>query len=421
MSGPATLRCYFTLCLALAVGCGNDRTTGGDDTPPDPGSGPRFYEDVAPILATSCVQCHQPGGIAPFSLISYEDATGVAELIPNQVMTRSMPPWGADNSGSCNTFQDARWLADDDIATIVAWANGDRLEGDPAAAPPLPPMPPPLSRVDATAAMTESYIADQTLSDDYRCFIVDPKVATDQFLTGFEVRPGEPAVVHHILLFQLDTPEAETAAANLDAQSAGPGYTCFGGAGAAATLLGVWAPGMRVGTYPANTGLPVKGGRKMLIQIHYHNHGTPLADQTAVDLRLEPTVADPSFLFLMPATNLSLPPGLPSVATTNSLTLPGFIGQYNVWGVYPHMHTLGRTLRLETDHAGSSQCLIDVPRWDFNWQQGYFYDGPPKIVGGGDTLRITCTHDTTSRTQTVTWGEGTEDEMCLAFAYVSQY
>jgi len=269
--------------------------------------------------------------------------------------------------------------------------------------------------------MTQSYIPDQTLSDDYRCFIVDPGVATDKFLTGFEVRPGEPAIVHHILLFQLDTADAETTAANLDGQSPGPGYTCFGGAGAAATLLGVWAPGMRVAGYPANTGLPVKGGRKMLIQIHYHNHGEPLSDLTAVDLRLETTVANPSFLFLMPATNLSLPPGLASVATTNAVTLPGFLPQYNVWGVYPHMHTLGRTLRLEAEHAGISQCLVDVPRWDFNWQQGYFYDGPPKIAGGCDTLRITCTHDTTSRTQTTTWGEGTEDEMCLAFAYVSQY
>jgi copper type II ascorbate-dependent monooxygenase-like protein len=413
---PATL-----VWLLFVVACGSDTAPGGDDTPPPPPGGPRFYEDVAPILARQCVGCHQPGGIAPFSLITYADASDVAELIPNQVTTRSMPPWGADNSGGCNTFQDARWLADDEIATIVAWASGDKLEGDPAAAPPLPEKPPGLSRVDATAAMTESYIADQTLSDDYRCFIVDPGVATDQFLTGFEVRPGEPAVVHHILLFQLADAAAETAAANLDAQSPGPGYTCFGGAGANANLLGVWAPGMRVATYPANTGLKVLGGRKMLIQIHYHNHGTPLPDRTAVDLRLEPSVANPSLLFLFPATNLSLPPGLPSVATTNTLTLPGILGQYNVWGVYPHMHTLGRTLRLENTHAGQTQCLIDVPRWDFNWQQGYFYDGPPKIAGGGDTLRITCTHDTTSRTTTTTWGEGTNDEMCLAFAYVSPY
>jgi hypothetical protein len=262
---------------------------------------------------------------------------------------------------------------------------------------------------------------DPQLPDDYRCFIVDPALAADTFLTGFEVRPGAPEVVHHILLFQLDTANAETNAASLDAQSPGPGYTCFGGPGAAASLLAVWAPGVRAATYPETTGLALKGGRKMVLQIHYHAHGLAVPDQTAVDLMTQTSVAEPAFLYLLAAPDLYIPPQQASFTTTNQYQLPGFLGAYNVWGVFPHMHTLGRTLRAEVDHANQTTCLVDVPRWDFNWQQGYFYNGPPKIAGGGDMVRISCTHDTTSRSTPTTWGEGTDDEMCLAFLYVSQY
>ena len=133
------------------------------------------------------------------------------------------------------------------------------------------------------------------------------------------------------------------------------------------------------------------------------------------------TVANPSSLYLLAAPDLYLPPGKPEVHTRNQYMLPGFVGQYNVWGVFPHMHTRGRSLRVEVDHAGQTQCITDVPRWDFNWQQGYFSDGPPRIAGGGDMLRIECVHDTMGAAGPITWGEGTDDEMCLAFIYVSPY
>jgi hypothetical protein len=89
-----------------------------------------------------------------------------------------------------------------------------------------------------------------------------------------------------------------------------------------------------------------------------------------------------------------------------------------VFGVYPHMHTLGRTLRVTRTAAGATQCLVDVPRWDFNWQQFYFYD-EPIVLEPGDVLNITCGYDTRSRSDAVTWGEGTSDEMCLNFLYAS--
>jgi hypothetical protein len=413
---------FLLFALFLVGACGSDSVESpGDDNPPVPPDGLKFYEDIAPILNKHCVTCHREGGAGPFPLITYEDVATVVELISPMVSTRTMPPFNADNSGECNTYKDARWMTDDEISKVVEWADGARLVGDPATAPAVPALPPALARVDATAAMTESYLPAFPRPDDYRCFIMDPGIATDTFLTGFEVRPGSPEVVHHILLFQLDTANAETTVANLDAQSAGPGYECFGGVGAGASLLAVWAPGVRAATYPAGTGLPVKGGRKMVIQIHYHQHPMEFADQTAIDLMLDPAVPEPAFLYLLAAPDLYVPPQQEAFVVTNQYQLPNFFGTFNVWGVFPHMHTLGTSLRAEFDHLGQPTCLTDVPRWDFNWQQGYFYDGPPKIVGGGDMLRISCTYNTMSKGTPTMWGEGTEDEMCLAFAYVSQY
>ena len=406
-------------CLLVVAACGKDTSTDG----PDSGSSSslRFYEDVAPILAEHCVACHRPGGAAPFSLITLDQVLDSAGAIPFQVMSRKMPPYGADNSGSCNTFDNARWLSDGEIKTLTDWLASTRAPGNAADAPKVPDPPPPLPRVDATAQMPVAYTPSASMEDDYRCFIVDPGIATDRYLTGFEVRPGQPTEVHHILMYQLDSAASETTAANLDAQSAGPGYTCFGGVGAGANLVGVWAPGMRVVSYPTGTGLPLKATRKIVLQIHYHPHGTSIPDTTAVDLMTETTVPNPSLLYLMADTNLYLPPMQANASVGSEVQLPGFLGQYNVWGVFPHMHTLGRTLHLDLVHAGHDQCLIDVPRWDFNWQQGYFYKGVPLVAGGGDTLRINCTYDTTGRTAPVTWGEGTNDEMCLAFVYVSPY
>jgi hypothetical protein len=132
----------------------------------------------------NCIGCHTAGGIAPFPLETYEDALAVAPAIGIAVAKREMPPWGADNSGDCNTWEDARWLTDAEIDTITAWAYGDKAAGDPANMPPVPPLAPGLPAVAATVDMGVTYTPNASLSDDYRCFIVDYDQPTEKFLTG---------------------------------------------------------------------------------------------------------------------------------------------------------------------------------------------------------------------------------------------
>ncbi len=380
---------------------------------------PKYYEDVAPILQERCVSCHVAGGIAPFPLTSYEAAAAVASSIKATTAARTMPPWGVDNSGSCHTYADARWLSDEEIDTLRGWADGGAPEGNPEAAPTPTSTTPGLQRVDATVDMGSSYTPNATYSDDYRCFVVDSVTTTDAYLTAFEVRPGEPKVVHHIILYGL-TAEGETAAVQNDVNDPGLGYECFGGPGSAgAYWLGAWAPGIRVVEYPANTGILVSGNRKMVMQIHYNLANGALPDRTRIDLMGEATVAKPSSLAVISDFNLALSPGQSNATHTFSYPLDFMTGPAVVYAVFPHMHLLGKSSLLEIIRSDDTiECVQDGYRWDFAWQQLYFYESPI-IAQPSDVLRMTCHYDTTSRTEVTTFGEGSEDEMCASIIYSS--
>jgi hypothetical protein len=397
-----------------ASGCGDDdedvvgSTSGVADT------SITFYRDVAPILYEHCVSCHAPGGIGSMSLLDYQSAALLAGLIKDKTATRAMPPWPADNSGACNTFEDARWLSDQEIATLGAWVDGGAIAGDPADGPSLPAPPPGLDHVSATLDMGVEYIPDDTLDDDYRCFVLDPGLSETQYLTGYQVRAGDARVVHHVILFALDSQQAEDQALAMVAND-GTGYPCIGGAGVpAARFVAGWAPGGGPTQYPEGTGLMLPAGRKMILQVHYNLAQGALPDRTRVDLQLAPTVEHAAQITRISNTKLALPPGQKAVAVEAQLVIPE---AGTLYGVAPHMHTLGRSQRVEKVGSGGTSCVVDVPAWDFHWQQLYFYQ-QPMALAAGDVLNLTCVYDTIGQTQTVTNGEGTDDEMCLALLYV---
>jgi hypothetical protein len=383
---------------------------------------PTFSEDVAPILARECASCHAEGGIAPFALATFEDAFEHAEEIRASVESREMPPWHINNSGSCQKFPDARELSQAEIDTISAWVDAGALAGDLDAKLPEPEPLERLERVDATIDMGVDYLPDAALTDDYRCFIVDPGIAADAFLTGYEVLAGEPKVVHHMVLFTITSPEGEAEADARDAADPGPGYTCFGGSEVAdSNFVTAWAPGVLVQRFPQGTGLKLTGGRRLIMQIHYNTLAGLLPDRTRINLELEDSVNFEGFNFLIGDFDMILPPGEESATTAGSFFIsPDILPiSVRVHAVFPHMHTLGRTLNVDVNKAnGDDLCLADIPNWDFHWQQFYLYEEAAR-VGPGDTVNIGCSYDTTSRTEPVTFGERTQDEMCLAFLYIT--
>jgi hypothetical protein len=307
-------------------------------------------------------------------------------------------------------------LTDDEIDLLQAWADAGAPEGDPTLTPELPPPPEDLTGVDVTVSPSEDYVPNAALSDDYRCFLVDPGLSANRFIVAYEVIPGDSREVHHVILFAPKDAAAEAAAEAKDEAESGLGYTCFGGTGVDAEPRALWAPGVEVVTLPAGTGLPLTAGRKLILQIHYNTHAGAFPDRTTVRMRSAASVGKIATYQPVADQEMNVAPGQALGTTTRMHQVqaqPAII-----YGAAPHMHTLGRTLKVNLSSGSSSRCLVNVDRWDFHWQNAWWYTTPIQVTALTG-LTITCGYDTTSRTTPVVWGEGTNDEMCLAYLYMT--
>ncbi|MBX3270725.1 MAG: hypothetical protein KF729_10710 [Sandaracinaceae bacterium] len=393
---------------------------GGSDGGGPPTGDTTYYGHVRPILVENCTMCHQPTGIAPFALQTYEEASEVGERMAEITAARIMPPFLADNSGECQTFSNHRGLTDAEIATIGRWVEQGMLEGDPSTPAPTPSELPSLGTADLTLEMPDTYAIMQGMDDDYRCFVIETGTTADTYVTGYEVHPGNTQRVHHVIVYNPTSDAAAREARNLDATegAVGDGYQCFGGPRVDAAPMVLWAPGAGATLFPRGTGVQLAAGRAQVVQIHYNNlvRGAPTDDRTRVDLRTASS-ASPAYIVPLAHTGIVLPPRMASVTQTTSQSLSVLPVPVRAHGMFPHMHTLGRQLRVERT-GSSDECLIDVPRWDFNWQLAYWFTRPITIQPS-DTVSITCTYNTMSRDDTVRWGDGTQDEMCLNFFYLT--
>lgn len=396
-----------------------------------------WHRDVRPLVERSCVACHQDGNIAPFTLQSYDEAWPLREAIAGVVAARTMPPWLP--GPGCTDYEGDPSLTEEEIATFVGWADEDGPLGSPADYAPLPSPPPSgLSRVDLEVALPVPY-TPQASPDDYRCFLADWPHDTTTYVTGFAARPDRLEEVHHVIVYAIDPAQAAQYEA-LDAAEDGPGYTCFGGPGgtslsSAGTWLGAWAPGGQGSDYPEGVGLRMDPGAKIVVQIHYNTLAVePAPDQTVVEFRLDDQVEREGYMLLWAdidwlSGEMPIPAGSPSTVHTWALD-PTFVMDYLtdvippnapflVYSASHHMHQLGVRGRSEIERAdGSIDCLLDIPRWDFDWQKGHGFT-EPKRFDPGDTLRLQCEFDNSAGKSDVNWGEGTEDEMCLGVYFIS--
>jgi hypothetical protein len=396
-----------------------------------PGGGPEklnptFHKDIAPILNANCVSCHQTGQIAPFTLTSFADAFEHGAEMQIQTEARLMPPWHIEDGGDCQSYLDSRLLTDEQIETIRVWFDNGMPEGNPADAPPPPPPPPTIDRIDAALDMNVDYLPDETITDDYRCFLVDPGLTVDKLMTAYEVLPGTPEIVHHIILFSINSDQAQLEAESLDGADGRPGYTCFGDAGVDANPVIAWAPGINFQEIPRGLGVRLPANRKLAMQVHYNIQAVKPGqeiptDRTSVNLKLEDENNAAETILLLSAFDFTLPPGLEEAEASTSTSLDILPIPVRIQGVLPHMHTRGQTLRFEVLRNGDpadTECLTNVPDWDFNWQQTYFYEDPI-TVSPQDVVNIRCTYDTSEETTPISFGEGTGDEMCVLGLYLS--
>lgn len=374
-------------------------------------NGPTWYKDVLPIVQAQCQGCHVAGGIAPFALETYAQAKVMAAAMADAVAQRRMPPWMPDPSCG-GPFVNERILTQAQIDTIVQWSQTGATEGNPADAPPPPDAGVVgLTQVDATLAMPEAYTPSATLPDDYRCFVVDPQLTAARHVVGYDIQPGVRAEVHHVILYVVNRADAVAE----DAKDGTPGWECFGGAGISTTgALGAWAPGSGAVMFPAGTGIRIGTNQVLAMQVHYNTQaGVRVPDQTSVKLQYATGNVTNAYLLPLVADGFSIPPQAVGYSYSESFANPVPLN-VKVWGLLPHMHQLGKRI---TIRGANDECLVDIPRWDFRWQQQYFRPSP-YTVAAGQALTMRCQWDNPGPNR-ITWGEGTDDEMCFAFIYAT--
>jgi mono/diheme cytochrome c family protein len=437
MHRTGSVRALFVLALVSA--CGSEKS---NEPPAQNSSALTYYEDMLPIFEQHCMECHQQGGIAPFRLDQYAEAKRRALDIADATSQREMPPWSPTSDGSCQQFSHTLALDDDQIQAIAAWVDAGALQGTPRSVN-VPERP---ALGDATEFSTPEFSptpqgGDLAEFDEYRCFLMDESVDATKFITGYEVIPGTPAVVHHVLAMLVDpAADAELTGktngelmAELDGASPDrDGWPCFGMAGDGVMVESVpvvWAPGQGVVEYPGESGVPLEPRHRVVLQVHYNLADDPgsIVDRSTVRLRLASSVAnvgvfvldDPFLGSLYDDVPQTLEPNQPSVTYTWERALGDYFGDLpnvKLYGLMPHMHELGHRYRMTLERGGVSECAMDVKSWDFHWQRMYFY-AEPLAIDSRSRIEVTCDFDTSSESAPVLPGWGTRNEMCLATMY----
>ncbi len=376
-----------------------------------------YARDVAPILQKNCMSCHRPGEVAPFSLTGYEDARKRAKQIAVVTKSRVMPPWKAESNGE---FHDEMKLTESEIATLSAWAENGAPMGNPKELPPNPKFSSGwhLGEPDVVFDIGGDYELPAEGSDVYRNFVIPTSFPEDRWISAMEVRPGNRAVVHHVLVFT----DTSGTARKLDAKDPGPGYSTFGGVGfLPAGGLGGWAPGNLPRHLPDGVGSLLPKGADLVLQVHYNMSGKPEKDRTKIGLHFARKPVDKHLrIFPLIAPFLRIPPGDKNHVVEASFPVPMAV---QVLQVTPHMHLLGREMTVTATLPDRTQKrIVYVPDWDFNWQNTYSFKEPLNLPAGA-WLKLRARYDNSEENprnpsrppKLVTWGEKTTDEMCIAF------
>ncbi|MCA9665055.1 MAG: hypothetical protein KC503_05685 [Myxococcales bacterium] len=424
---------------ALAIGAA---ACSGDE----PGEPVTYYQDVKPIVEKHCIGCHKPGGVGPFKLDSFDSVSTYAVPAATAMQSRAMPPWMPDPS--CRKFMHERLMDDAEIDTFKRWVDGGRLEGDATQANTHQAATVAFEPTDVSK--TPAYTPPVKTGDDYRCFILDLEFAKTMYMKASQVMPGT-GLVHHVLVYAIEKSQV-AAIEKADADEPGPGYTCFGGPlpkaskggsqtgnftqSSATTLLpnqlGGWVPGMAPQVLDENVGVRILEGSKIVMQIHYSAlGGDPVPDATEFQMVLT-DVPPEKLRVTRPVAILDIP-----IPAGEQITHTQEFKSYRssdlvIRSVMGHMHLLGSKFSVQKVAAddqpnAADVCMLEIPKWDFNWQQTYVTPKDDAIVlKPGEKIRLSCSYDNTAPNQpivdgarvepkSVKWGEGTLDEMCLLY------
>ena len=411
-------------------------------------SAPTYSRDVAPILYRSCTNCHRPGEIAPMSLLTYAETRPWAKAIAAQVSRGTMPPWHADPAHW--EFLNDRRLGGDDKATILKWVSAGAPEGDPSALPPAPTYASgwTIGDPDAVFSMQEDYPvpADGTIA--YQYLQVPTNLAEDRWIQAMEVKPGNPAVVHHVIVFAAtpprpaapppppgtkpaprpaplftyldgtqDVPAGQTGGPALPPEQRKPlGPNDRPAPKRLGPAIGGFAPGQMIRVYQEGSAMKLPAGATLVFQMHYTASGTATTDRTRIGVRFakEKPPHEVRFTELINGA-LHIPAGANDYRVDTQMTVNRDV---TIWSLLPHTHVRGKRWEYRVTYPdGRVETVLAVPKYDFNWQTDYVFREPLKLPRG-TTVHATAWYDNSRNnpsnpdpTRDVWWGDQTWEEM----------
>src|SRR5688572_11243828 len=350
-----------------------------------------FTKDVAPILFNNCVYCHRPGEIGPFSLLSYRETRPWSKSIKQRVVSRQMPPWGADPK--IGLFRNDKNLSEQEIATIVAWVDGGSREGNPADLPAAPKFTEGwrIGEPDLIVKLAEPFKVPATRTIPYQTLATDYVFPEDTWVSAAEVRPGNRAVVHHAM-------------------------TQYGERGSVVDGPTMYSPGIEPMVYREGYGKLIPKGTRIYLQMHYNANDKEGTDQTRVGFKVvERPVHTEVHMDMQPNTAIAIPP---MVRNHEAITAFRFPVDGRLHGFRPHMHIRGNDVSVTLVYPdGRRLPMLNIPKWDDGWQ--YFYMlSEPAVVPKGAFLEVVAHYDNSPAnplnpdpTKAVRWGNQVWEEM----------
>lgn len=428
---------------------------------------PTFTKDVAPIVFDKCVSCHRPGEVAPMTLMSYDDVRPWAKAIKTKVVAREMPPWGADPAHSLKMRND-RSLSQQQIDTIVAWVDAGAPRGSDADMPPVPKFAEGWtagSEPDVVLEMPVEFEIPAEGELGVQMFYSKIPFDTDKFAEMLEIRPGNRAVVHHAGVFVVDIPDGATIVngrlvapdgkvADDRARSEFRAEAAMGLPGSNKLLS--WVPGRGVDRHRSDIGKRIPAGKYLNWQVHYNPTGKPEKDRTRLGIWFNKVPVTHELLIRQAGDALattkgglslyraegkeieyaaeegstrrrSKTPNIPPYAENWHLTgITPVTEDITLYAMSPHMHLRGKSLKWVIVYPdGREQTILDVPRFDFNWQIQYELEEPLHIPAGSKILGIGV-YDNSPKNKwnpspnlEVYWSEQSWDEMYQPFTEYS--
>lgn len=370
-----------------------------------------YAKDVAPIVKDKCSVCHSPGNIGPFAFDSYGQTAKFADMMKEVLLTQRMPPWHADPE--YQTFSNDRELSEAEARTLVAWLDeGAKKDGD---SDPLMEVKEetapkwPLGEPDLVVQLPAEQHIEATGYFDYTYVDVPSGLIEDKWVRAVDVRPTNREVTHHALVFAFYPKEMRDQQPDFDGGL--EGY--FAG----------YLPGQGPTVFPEESGEFLPAGTKFQFQLHYNTTGKPETDQTEMALYFRDD--QPKLMYGTTSAHnedFVIEPNDPN----SEVTASKWIGrEITLYGMSPHMHYRGSHVKYSVTYPDdTTEVLLSVPNYNFDWQTMYTLD-EPKTIPAGSTIYAEGAWDNSARNPynpdpnaTVKFGDQTIEEMFVCyFAY----